>query len=38
VAFNLAKVQQHIVGGKVVKVIYVPGKIINFLTEQSQSD
>jgi leucyl-tRNA synthetase len=38
VAFNLAKVQKHIVGGKVVKVIYVPGKIINFLTEQSQND
>ncbi len=38
VAFDLAKVQQHIVGGKVVEVIYVPGKIMNILTEQSQSD
>ncbi len=37
-AFDLVKVQQHIVGGKVVEVIYVPGKIMNILTEQSQSD
>jgi leucyl-tRNA synthetase len=38
VAFDLAKVQQHTAGGKVVKVIYVPGKIMNILTEQSKND
>jgi leucyl-tRNA synthetase len=37
-AFDLPKVQQHTAGGKIVEVIYVPGKIMNILTEQSQSD
>ena len=38
VAFDLAKVQLHTAGGKVVDVIYVPGKIMNILTEQSKND
>jgi len=37
-AFDLPKVQEHTAHGKVVEVIYVPGKIMNILTEQSKHD
>ena len=35
IAFESVKVQQHISGQKVLDVIYVPGKILNILTDQS---
>ncbi len=35
IAFESQEVQQHISGQKVLDVIYVPGKILNILTNQS---
>jgi leucyl-tRNA synthetase len=35
IAFASAEVQQHIIGHEVLNVIYVPGKILNILTNQS---
>ena len=35
IAFESPEVQQHISGQKVLDVIYVPGKILNILTDQS---
>ena len=35
-ALDLPRVQQHLEGRQVVKMIYVPGKVLNFLAETTE--
>jgi leucyl-tRNA synthetase len=34
VALAQPRVQQHLAGGRVIKVIYVPGKVLNLLVQE----
>jgi leucyl-tRNA synthetase len=36
-AFSNTKVQQHLAGREVLKVIYVPGKVLNIVTQEIEA-